>query len=110
MPIGGTNRAITDAVGIVWQTRSIAEAEATVSIFTMLFAAALSAVKVLQLPAHHQTDWDAFQLIRLTLHEQADHLITVPHLLVDTVRPPQECLISIMRWLEQIFLPHRQQA
>jgi uncharacterized membrane protein len=46
--VGSTNRAITDAVGIVWQTRSIAEAEATVSIFTMLFAAALSAVKVLQ--------------------------------------------------------------
>ncbi len=40
--------AITDAVGIIWQTRSIAEAEATVSIFTMLFAAALSAVKLLQ--------------------------------------------------------------
>ncbi len=46
--VGGTNRAITDAVGIIWQTRSIAEAEATVSIYTMLFAAALSAVKVLQ--------------------------------------------------------------
>jgi uncharacterized membrane protein len=46
--VGGPNTAATDAVGIVWQTRSIAEAQATVSIFTMLFAAALSAVKVLQ--------------------------------------------------------------
>ena len=46
--VGSTNTAVTDAVGIVWQTRSIAEAEATVSIFTMLFAAALAAVKVLQ--------------------------------------------------------------
>ncbi len=46
--VGSTNMAITDAVGIVWQTRSIAEAEAMVSIFTMLFAAALSAVKLLQ--------------------------------------------------------------
>src|SRR5437764_8604339 len=46
--VAGPNMAITDAVGIVWQTRSIAEAEATVSIFTMLFAAALSSVKVLQ--------------------------------------------------------------
>src|SRR5258706_8055874 len=46
--VGSTNMAITDAVGIVWQTRSIAEAEATVSIYTMLFAAALSAVKLLQ--------------------------------------------------------------
>src|SRR5579864_3013226 len=46
--VGGPNTAVTDAVGIVWQTRSIAEAEATVTIFTMLFAAALAAVKVLQ--------------------------------------------------------------
>ena len=43
-----TNAAVTDAAGIVWQTRSIAEAAATVSIFTMLFAAALSTVKLLQ--------------------------------------------------------------
>jgi uncharacterized membrane protein len=46
--VGSTNTAVTDAVGIVWQTRSIAEAEATVTIFTMLFAAALASVKVLQ--------------------------------------------------------------
>ncbi len=46
--VGSTNMAITDAVGIVWQTRSIAEAEATVSIYTMLFAAALATVKLLQ--------------------------------------------------------------
>lgn len=46
--VGSTNIAITDAVGIVWQTRSITEAEATVSIYTMLFAAALATVKVLQ--------------------------------------------------------------
>jgi len=46
--VGSTNMPIMDAAGIVWQTRSIAEAEATVSIFTMLFAAALSAVKLLQ--------------------------------------------------------------
>ena len=46
--VGSTNTAVTDAVGVVWQTRSIAEAEATVTIFTMLFAAALTAVKVLQ--------------------------------------------------------------
>ena len=45
------NTLVTDAAGVVWQTRSIAEAEATVSIFTMLFAAALAAVKLLQGPA-----------------------------------------------------------
>src|SRR2546423_10113234 len=46
--VGSTNTAVTDAVGIVWQTTGIPEAEATVSIFTLLFAAALSAVKLLQ--------------------------------------------------------------
>jgi putative membrane protein len=46
--VGSTNTAVTDAVGVVWQTRSIAEAEATVTIYTMLFAAALAAVNVLQ--------------------------------------------------------------
>jgi uncharacterized membrane protein len=45
---GSDNTLITDAMGVVWQTRSIAEAEAIVSIFTMLFVAALATVKLLQ--------------------------------------------------------------
>jgi hypothetical protein len=36
---------------VVWQTRSIAESVATVSIYTMLFAVALSAVKLIRAPA-----------------------------------------------------------
>src|SRR5437588_4774621 len=46
--VGGPNMTVTDAANVTWQTRSLAEAAATVSIFTMLFAAALAAVKVLQ--------------------------------------------------------------
>src|SRR5438128_8564734 len=46
--VGGPNMTVTDAANVTWQPRSIAEAAATVSIFTMLFAAALSAVRVLQ--------------------------------------------------------------
>jgi uncharacterized membrane protein len=46
--VGGTNSPVTDAAGVVWQTRSIAEAAATVSIYTMIFAAGLSAVKLVQ--------------------------------------------------------------
>ena len=46
--VAGSNSPVIDAAGVVWQTRSIAESAATVSIFTMIFAAALSAVKVLQ--------------------------------------------------------------
>jgi amino acid permease len=45
---GGGNTLVTDAMGVVWHTRSIAEAEATISIFTMIFVAALSTVKLIQ--------------------------------------------------------------
>lgn len=44
----GGNTLVTDAAGVVWHTGSIAEAEATVSIFTMLFVAALATVKLVQ--------------------------------------------------------------
>ncbi|MBU8919195.1 carotenoid biosynthesis protein [Bacillus sp. FJAT-29953] len=43
-----SNTLVTDAMGMVWHTRSIAEGEATVGIFTMIFVASLSAVKLLQ--------------------------------------------------------------
>jgi hypothetical protein len=49
--VGGSNTQVTDAAGVVWQTRSIAESLATMSIYTMLFAVALSAVKLIQNPA-----------------------------------------------------------
>jgi len=45
------NTVVTDAAGVVWQTRSITEAEATVSIFTMIFVSVLSGVKLLQASA-----------------------------------------------------------
>jgi uncharacterized membrane protein len=45
---GGTNTPVTDAAGVVWQSRSIAEAMATVTIYTMLFTSALAAVRLLQ--------------------------------------------------------------
>jgi hypothetical protein len=46
--VGGTSSPVTDAAGVVWQTRSIAEAAATVSIYTMIFAAGLAAAKLVQ--------------------------------------------------------------
>jgi uncharacterized membrane protein len=49
--VGGSNTQVTDAAGVVWQTRSIAESVATVSIYTMLFVVALSALKLIQAPA-----------------------------------------------------------
>ena len=49
--VGGDSSQITDAAGVMWQTRSIVEAMATVSLYTMLSAVALAAVKLLQAPA-----------------------------------------------------------
>jgi hypothetical protein len=46
--VGGTNSPVTDAAGVGWQTRSIAEGLATVSALTMIFVAALSAAKLIQ--------------------------------------------------------------
>jgi uncharacterized membrane protein len=48
---GGASSPVTDAAAVVWPTRSIAEAAATVSIYTMLFAVALSVVRLSQAPA-----------------------------------------------------------
>ena len=48
--IGSSNMQVADAAGVVWQTRGIAESVATVSIYTMLFAVALSAVRLIQAP------------------------------------------------------------
>ena len=45
------NTVVTDAAGVVWQTRSITEAEAAVSIFTMIFVSILAGVKMLQASA-----------------------------------------------------------
>ncbi len=50
-PASSGNSAVTDAAGVVWQTRSIAEGEAVVGIYTILFMAALAAVKLAQRPA-----------------------------------------------------------
>src|SRR3989442_1285702 len=51
--VGGSNSQVTDAAGVVWQTRSISEPAATVSIYTMIFAGALSAVRLFQASAHY---------------------------------------------------------
>jgi putative membrane protein len=45
------NTVVTDAAGIAWQTRSITEAEAAVSIFTMIFVSVLAGVKMFQASA-----------------------------------------------------------
>jgi uncharacterized membrane protein len=62
--VGGANSPVTDTAGIVWQTRSIAEAAATVSVYTMVFAVAVAAVRLFQAPA---ADRDTFARERSAL-------------------------------------------
>ena len=49
--VAGSGSQVADAAGEVWRTANIAESMATVSIFTMIFAVAMSVVKLVQAPA-----------------------------------------------------------
>ena len=55
--VGGSNTLVTDAAGVVWSSGSIAESAAIVSIYTMLFVAALSTVKLFQGSADATNEW-----------------------------------------------------
>lgn len=55
--------------------------------------------KILQLPAHHQSDWEAFELVRRRFAVEAAVVIRHPQLIIDTVRPLHECLQQVIRWL-----------
>lgn len=57
--------------------------------------------KTLQLPAHHQTDWNAYQLLlHQSQFQEHQYPITHPHMVVDTIQPLQQCLTSILSWLD----------
>ena len=58
--------------------------------------------KSLQLPEHHQTDWDAFSRIYLSKLAEGNYPITDPVLVIDTARPFQECLVEAVDWIEQL--------
>ncbi|SRR5579883_672989 len=56
--------------------------------------------KRLPLPAHHQTDWEAYQLlIQLSQGQEQHYPITHPHLVVDTVQSLDGCLTQVTKWL-----------
>jgi predicted kinase len=60
----------------------------------------INARKELQLPAHHQTDWDTFLRYRQQMLAEMDYPITDLNLVVDTVRPLTEGVAEIIIWLE----------
>jgi predicted kinase len=64
-----------------------------------------------QLPAHHQTNWDAYQLLlRQSQFQEHHYPITHPHLVVDTAQPLHECLTAILAWLDHLKQPSSEEA
>jgi hypothetical protein len=59
--------------------------------------------KTIQLPAHHQTNWEAFKSLLPEKLAEGSYPITDPLLVVDTVRPFQECLVEAVNWVGQLL-------
>lgn len=62
--------------------------------------------KQLQLPAHHQTDWNKLQTNRAKIESVMNYPIHDPRIIVDTVRPVEEIVSEIIEWLG--FLSERE--
>lgn len=60
----------------------------------------IDARKMLSLPAHHQTDWQALQNYLGYYRSESSYPITHPHLLIDTANPLEQCVDTIVNWLE----------
>src|SRR5260370_7400746 len=56
----------------------------------------IHARKALQLAAHHQTDWDSFQVYRHKLLSQANYPITHPLPLLNPVNPPPKTIVDAL--------------
>jgi predicted kinase len=56
----------------------------------------------LSLPAHHQTNWYAFQEHRLRAAAESRYPISAPYLVVDTVQPLAITLVTVTAWLAQL--------
>ena len=57
--------------------------------------------KTLNLPAHHQTDWETFNAQRSAMQANANYSITSAYLRLDTTRPLNELVAHVINWLER---------
>ncbi len=57
--------------------------------------------KALSLPAHHQTDWEAYRTHLDRMLPAMHYPITDPHLVVETTRPVTDIVTTITAWLER---------
>lgn len=58
--------------------------------------------KALQLPDHHQTDWNTYHMFLRQSSSQEMYAIAHPHLIVDTAQPLHECLTLVNTWLKKL--------
>ncbi len=56
---------------------------------------------LLDLPAHHQTDWEAYRTLRERIFPETRYPITDKHLVVDTTRPVRNIVAAVSDWLER---------
>ncbi|PZS05605.1 MAG: ATP-binding protein [Candidatus Chloroheliales bacterium] len=56
----------------------------------------------LNLPAHHQTDWDAMQTYLSQVAGKANYPIAEPYLVLDTVAPLDELVKKAVAWLGSV--------
>src|SRR5581483_6260588 len=67
----------------------------------LLWQQRINGRKDLQLPAHHQTDWETYQwLLRQSQFQEHQYPITHPRMVVDTAQPLHHCLASLLAWLD----------
>ncbi|HLG64169.1 MAG TPA: AAA family ATPase [Ktedonosporobacter sp.] len=100
---------LTGSVSYERAQRAAAEAHASLVVVKCicsdesLWQQRIDGRKTLQLPAHHQTDWHAYQsLLRQSQFQEHQYPVTHPHIVIDTAQPLQECLTSILSWLDQL--------
>ena len=65
----------------------------------LLWRQRVEARKQRGLSAHHIVDWEMLQAYRREHHAEASFPITHPHLLVDTARPLDVCVVEVVEWL-----------
>lgn len=58
--------------------------------------------KAMNLPAHHQTEWDGLQSYRQSVTGVTDYPISDPYLILDTVTPLDELAGRAAQWLEDL--------
>jgi hypothetical protein len=59
--------------------------------------------KTLNLPAHHQIDWEAFNAQRPAMQTKANYPITGAYLRLNTIQPLPELVAQVVNWLEQPY-------